>query len=87
LASRYPAEEPKQDGLYAQKTCRQIGDIRLYDAFCDQYDLDIGVKAARAQLAVANPDIHRLVLAWGSNAPAFFEKAVDGKLEWGYHKS
>jgi hypothetical protein len=70
-----------------KKTCRQIGDMRLYDAFCDLYDLDIGVETARAQLAAAKPDIHRLVLAWGSNAPAFFEKAVDGKLEWGYHKS
>jgi predicted nucleotidyltransferase len=70
-----------------KRTCRQIGDMRLYDAFCDLYDLDIGVETARAQLAAAKPDIHRLVLAWGSNAPEFFEKAVDGKLEWGYHKS
>jgi hypothetical protein len=70
-----------------KRACRQIGDMRLHDAFCDLYDLDIGVEAARAQLAAAKPDIHKIVLAWGSNAPAFFEKAVDGKLKWGYHKS
>jgi hypothetical protein len=73
---------------FLKKNIAVFGHDHLYKAFIRTFCLDQPLTRMKEYLFQSRGEIHSLAeTLWGSNSSEFFQKAVDGNLEWGYEKS